>query len=694
MDIKERNWLLALISAVAAITYPIGTLLVAETSSPAYAAGNVEEFLGMTGSYYFLFLLAAAMLAGVSGFMYLERQDKADFFMSFPVKREIFFFVPYLSGWLISVVPYVLFMLLAIFPVCGIKGCLTGALVRASFRAMGFNILSFTAIYSVVVLAMVLTGRMLIGVLLSMCFLFYGSCASILLNLLKDMFFDTWYGMGSEAAFLRYSPVTAMGYFADSPAKAIFLEILWLLPALAAAVLIYVKRPAETAENAFTFSWMAPVLKTVISIPIGIAGGMLLRVFADNAGRNAWFLFGSVLIAFITNGVIEFVIAPDLKNIARHWISGTVILAGTLGAASIFAFDLTGFDRWYPDKNDIQAMAISEDFVTEGFGEFGSVNSYYQNASSYLTEMSGEQIYLNRNLVENFDGLYEIAGIGVRASLDRSKVVYGRQTTMLYKMKSGRLVYRTYLLPLEAIDEAVRETASETEFRKLYYPFGQFKPERFNFLSAQDWNKPGVSYDGVDLTEAESRELFAALEADSLKMNLADAFRADPVLVIYPSYAYDTWEDYRKMHAEFSLGDNLDCIYVYENYEKTLAWLEDKIIRDENRREGKVRGAWCWISNYSDSNSPAVQRILQAVQEAGNTAYFTDEESIRKLLSSVKRVGGSATKTSTEVEINISFELASGTQDFYTEEWGCKIVDEETLLDLFMNHNETNPAKG
>ena len=73
----------------------------AETSSPAYAAGNVEEFLGMTGSYYFLFLLAAAMLAGVSGFMYLERQDKADFFMSFPVKREIFFFVPYLSGWLI-----------------------------------------------------------------------------------------------------------------------------------------------------------------------------------------------------------------------------------------------------------------------------------------------------------------------------------------------------------------------------------------------------------------------------------------------------------------------------------------------------------------------------------------------------------------------------------------------------------------
>jgi hypothetical protein len=304
--------------------------------------------------------------------------------------------------------------------------------------------------------------------------------------------------------------------------------------------------------------------------------------------------------------------------------------------------------------------------------------------------MSGEQIYLNRNLVENFDGLYEIAGIGVRASLDRSKVEYGRQTTMLYKMKSGRLVYRTYLLPLEAIDEAVRKTASETEFRKLYYPFGQFKPERFNALSAQDWNKPGTGYDGVDLTEAESRELFEALEADSLKMNLADAFRADPVLVIYPSYAYDTWEEYQRVHAEYSLGDNLDCIYVYENYENTLAWLEEKIIRDENRREGKVREAWCWLNDYSDNNSPAVQRILQAVQTAGNTAYFTDEESIRKLLSSVERVG----RNSTEVEINISFELASGTQNFYNEDWGCKIVDEETLLDLFTNHNETNPVKG
>lgn len=688
MDIRERNWLLALIGAVAAVTYPIGTLIVLENTNPLRIAETAETFLGITGSYYCIFLLVAALLAGVSGFMYLERQDKADFFMSFPVRREIFFFVPYISGWLISVVPYVFFMLLALFPVCGLRGCLTASLIKTVFRAMAFNIFAFTAIYSVVVLAMVLTGRMLIGVLLSGCFLFYGSCAYGLITILKDMFFETWYSMDRGMGFLQYSPVTAMVYFEDMPTKAVFLELLWLLAALLAAVLIYVKRPAETAENAFTFSRMAPVLKTVLSIPIGLGFGLLACAITNGNSRTGWFLFGSAAAAFIANGVIEFIIAPDLKNVARHWISGTVILAGTVGLAAVFAFDLTGYDSWYPDKEDVQSMAVSENFVTEGFGEFASLTGYYNinTGNGYLTNISAEPVYLKRNLVENFDGIYKLAGIGVETTRNRANEPRFLQTAVLYKMKSGRLVYRTYRVRADGIDEAVREMSEETEFRKHYYPFGQVRPERFNRISAAAWATPGIYYDTLELTPEESRELFLALTEDSLKMNLEDVFMADPVLVLSPGFDYDDYDKYRKMHEEFSLGDVMNSIYVFENYENTLAWFEKKYADEGMRHEDRITAAYCYNANGDVDFA-----------WSGDSAYFTDEESIKTLLKSVRRVKSWRMPRNTG-EIYIDFELDRSGGSYgpdYNDGWSCEIVDKEAVSELLRNHNENNsPYKG
>ena len=678
MDMKERSWLFALIGAVALVTYPIGTLLVLEGGSIQNRQNAAMQFLGLTGGYYYIFLLTAAVLAGVSGYMYLERQDQADFFMSFAVRREKYFFAPYLSGWLIPVIPYVVSMLLAVFAVCGLRGALNGALIAAAFRAMGLNILGFTAIYSVIVLAMVLTGRMLIGVLLSVFFLFYGTCATLLTSLLKDCFFDTWYDVSRGIGATVWSPVTAMYWFEASPLKGILIELAWAVPALAAAVFIYMKRPAETAENAFTFPKTAPLLKTIISVPVGLAGGLLVWAIADNGNRAAWFIAGSLIAAFIINGVIEFIIAPDIKNIARHWISGAVVLAGTLGIAMIFAYDLTGYDRWYPEKSEVRAMSVSEEFTASAFGEFAGLHYFGTYGSKSL-----EEVLLEQSLAENFDGIYEMAGSAVAAQDGAD----GRFTTLafLYEMKNGRKVYRYYAVPDGAIRSAMQKMGSEPEFRRLSYPFGLIDPDRFNAVTVEGWRAPGDYGQSVDLTREECRELFEALKADSLKMNLLDAWEAEPLLSIAPYFSYNDYEEYAVMHEGSSLGDIVNCIYVYENYDNTLAFLEKKgLLTGDGGRTDRITSCWCWLETDEDS-----LKISGSTDR--NTAYIADEESIEKLLGSVRRVKGPRNYGTGNMYMNITFELTTDPDHggTYNADWYVEVLDEGALRELFREHENS-----
>lgn len=59
------------------------------------------EILGFENYALFMVVGAAAMILGLTGFLYLHSKKQIDFYNSLPVKREMLFAVKFLDGFLI-----------------------------------------------------------------------------------------------------------------------------------------------------------------------------------------------------------------------------------------------------------------------------------------------------------------------------------------------------------------------------------------------------------------------------------------------------------------------------------------------------------------------------------------------------------------------------------------------------------------
>ena len=112
-------------------------------------------------------------MAGISGFSYLHSRKKQDLFHSIPVRREILFLVQQASGFLLWLAPFLGAWILTLLA-AAVKGILTGAVWAAAFQGLGLAVLVFLLPYETVILAMLLTGKLLTAVLGMGVFFLYG----------------------------------------------------------------------------------------------------------------------------------------------------------------------------------------------------------------------------------------------------------------------------------------------------------------------------------------------------------------------------------------------------------------------------------------------------------------------------------------------------------------------------------------
>ena len=76
------------------------------------------EILGFENYALFMVVGAAAMILGLTGFLYLHSKKQIDFYNSLPMKREMLFTVKFLDGFLIILAAYLINMFAA-FGDCG-----------------------------------------------------------------------------------------------------------------------------------------------------------------------------------------------------------------------------------------------------------------------------------------------------------------------------------------------------------------------------------------------------------------------------------------------------------------------------------------------------------------------------------------------------------------------------------------------
>ena len=286
---KRRLWVWVISALVFMLAFPIlisimisqiktGSAYLKESFGAEIADKILHERLldAMRGQLGFSVKMAGAgilaVISGIQGFSYLYSRKKMDFYMGVPVRRSKRFLIIWLNGILLYAVPSFLGLLIEMLIAAG-NGAMDVTVAYSALCGSLVNLAFYLGIYHISLLAVMLTGNVII------------TCCGILVFFLYE-FVVRWVLVGYQSFFFRYfdyyntrtepffSPFTA--YSTLSTVFAFENRIdpksfagLLLFAALtgAAAYLCYWKRPAETAGRAMTFDVTKPVIKILLTIP-------------------------------------------------------------------------------------------------------------------------------------------------------------------------------------------------------------------------------------------------------------------------------------------------------------------------------------------------------------------------------------------------------------------------------------------
>lgn len=666
-DIRHRGWLAALTWIALILAMPVHSMLYIDS----YLGGNdpnrwtnwgeyiPDQLPGMVNGYrvtyvaYVIVVLGA--LAALTGYSYIHSRERSDFYHALPPKRGQWFTVSYLSGMIIFAIPYV---------VCSAFTILAGAAYQImtpqiagemALASVG-GILAFFVVYNVCILAAVLTGQTVTGILASLVIAVYPALLFGMIPMLKSTFFETYSMMGTSLSnsLARYvSPAgayvnairgTSMGLSLPSVLLSVLIMIAVLL---AAAALLYRIYPAEAAGRALAFPGTAPVIKVLICIPAALFCGLLVREFLGIGGTR-WMFLLTLFAAVLLCGLIEFIYQQDLKLLLKGWRSSLLSIAIVLAVLCVFRFDVFGYDEYLPKEDKVTGMSMSSYYFT----------GYFEYPSEMGEE--AEELETYGVFAEDFEPIYLLAEEGVKNAengLDPKEIYSGDtavsdpemyvRTTICYKLKSGRKVVRDYCVERESVIAALEELCEDDGYRQGLFPVFMAKEE--NVSSIALWDIYGGKTEQMELTEEERGALLAAYKEDLMEADIRTLADASPVgeIELYATspdksetagaetanapYGVET------AHSTFWNGTepggiSLGTQYIYEGFEHTLACLEDygytlstKIDPEE------VTQVWVYLPKEALESGKLDAMLSEISDEAEYTSYpdMDDELNVR-----------------------------------------------------------------
>ncbi len=512
-DLHRRLWTLILSSLVFFGTFVVAFTMVIQNyvgrySRASYGYTNAQFIERISNNlcddfyafwpWFMLVAIVGAIICGMNGFAYLHSRKQMDFYHSLPVKREKIFAVRLVNGVLIYAVPY-LAGLLYTYVLCILYGVMTWDIFFCGLFMFVMHLMGYLVMYLSVILAMMLTGKMVIA-FFGVCVVnLYAPAVYALGMILKETFFVTSYSssVDLEDALLVtkwFSPASyytslIIKVFEVETTKGFWLEILSFL--LFAAVLaalclwLYKKRASEKADTAMAFKVTEPVIRVMISIPVGIMAGLLfysIQYDYDWGVSVFWLVFGGLLGGLLCHGVMEALYNGDIKKCLSHKIQmvATMVIAAIVPL--VFLFDIFGYDSYLPEKKEIKNMAVVSSELRFG-GSYYSKDGWV-NPNTYALEHME---------VENFDAMYELAFILTEdAGKNRKERFFGYSnyyTTradiyyaggaekqnytdfiVRYTLKDGSEVIRRYNYNYYAVLELLEQIYNDNAYKRVSHP--------------------------------------------------------------------------------------------------------------------------------------------------------------------------------------------------------------------------------
>lgn len=503
---KQRIWSLALALLLCFFVFPVTTALNISTTFrpenlnssglPAELAlaqaqqdftREMLRIYSMKGGALAFMLTMAAVVLAASGFAYLHSKKKTDFYHSLPIRREMLYAVTCLNGFLYMAVAYIGFLTIAAVMIRA-KGVPFdwGSLYLASVEHLCF----FALVYMTAIMAMLLTGNLVVGLLGTGVLFSWGPVICMTISAYFSEYFTTFYGDDSFLLALseRTSPVAwyVEACMSSQPGRMALGALIVAVVLFVLGMLLYRRRPSEAAGHAMAFPITEPIIRFLIVVPSSL---LLGAMFHSMMYEDGWTVFGLVCGLLLMSCIIEIIYHFDFRSLFAHkrQLLVSAVFVGVVFA--IFRFDLFGYDRYLPATEKLASGGIYCDLLDpEATSQYHSTVEYTEGWYGVTFDAMPSSTLAGQMQISDDQGLellHTIAAQGVHDAAearDRFLRGHGRSyeveegdaafhnVTIAWHLRNGRTVYRSYRVNVSGVRAALEAVYDLDAYKTAMYP--------------------------------------------------------------------------------------------------------------------------------------------------------------------------------------------------------------------------------
>lgn len=526
-------------------------------------------FFGIgSGELCFLCIGLGAALA-LTEFFYLFQGKKQDFYYSLPVKKGMIFWSRYIHGVLQFACPLLLTQI-----ICSLFEASRDqefALYAWSYfvRSTGIFLLVFLIFYHIGMLAIVVSGKVAIAVVMMVVQVFYFQVfiQNVLLGYAKEIF-QSYYRipvleevlnalapgrLAGELAGIHLSEKREVLDYLPSPGL-ICAALAWVVILLVLAAVVQKMRKPEMTGRAFTSVAAKQVMEGTLSVLTGAVLGEFLMSMLDITAKGMTMTGILVCVCGIAGAV--------LMHLFIEWIAGTSkvilfkrkkqMLLECVGACMVVAVFLgcrNSFDQFCPEYSQLENMSVNVNGLDMEQSQYRKWTDNSNSFTDYLTEKRLERYTLCDEGMEA--GLEWLDGI-----LDGGKAAQANTMAVVcYHMKDGSRHYRKYPIDQEALD-AFASVYEAEEYKEKAYPFIETENLSKERLTWTD----GVTDTVLKLFGQEKKGFLEAYQKDVSELKMEELKGVLPI-------------GYMKIDSEAN-GVHQEAV-VYSFFKNTCSFLEE-----------------------------------------------------------------------------------------------------------------------
>ncbi len=559
VDSMKRNWwfgfvvfLAYLFSVTVSVTFLARDY--AEMKIPDQLQGLLTGYFTMKSQYIIsdaIIAMIFGVAAGIVYFSYLHNKRQVDFFHGQPVRRETLLCTRFASGLTLFAAGYLINLLIA-YVVLLAYGA-SAAAIGGLFAKLLLVVLLFAMLFAFSALSAVLTGNTFAHFqagfmicfapfLLMSCLLWFANTYLKSFSLISEN--SLYYG-SAPMYMIKAVAGNEMGI------GSVICCILITGLALALALLLYQKRPSESAGAMFAFPVAEPIYRAILTV---CCGSLMGSIFYDASSRSLVFtILGALLGMFLAHIFSQVQFKRTVNGMFTAWKPYAITAVAFFAVMAAFIVDIAGYDAYLPMKDEVKSVAVA-------------MSGYNSDITIKTPEGEMKSVRALDHVVfedeEIKDTMIAMAGTGIvsNASFDEREQDYFRISTnytIRYTLTNGKQVQRSYNnVPMKDVAEELKMLSTSPEY---------IQKQQFFFLDDEDCVYLSVytQGDGDYHSAANRTEKLAFLTAlrEDMKEHGTPADEA-PV----------AWADVNYATGRYNVSDNL---YIYKSYARCLAILDE-----------------------------------------------------------------------------------------------------------------------